>query len=145
MPAAVKFNEKYLIDRSIPEPNTGCWLWLGSVSQDGYSQVGKPPWSGHRIAFEVKHGPVPEGMEVDHICRVRCCVNPDHMQPLTHYDNLIKSYRKVSPNSLKTHCPKGHPLDGENLRLKKTSTRLGVSRQCKACERDRYQAKRKPK
>src|SRR6185436_17166122 len=96
-------------DWFIPEPNTGCWLWMRECNRDGY---GRAPWlSGrklaHRVSFYVLRGPVPIGLEIDHLCRVRCCVNPDHMELVTHHVNTMRGQSVMAINARKTHCSKG--------------------------------------
>ncbi len=121
---------------SIPEPNSGCWLWMGSVSQKGYGYMcgGKKHHhiSVHIAAYELSKGKVPNGMEIDHKCRVRCCVNPDHLQALTHADNVRRGIglaAKVSGiQKAKTHCPEGHPYDDKN-----TYVNPSGSRSCRTC------------
>ena len=73
----------------IPEPNTGCWLWLGGLNQKGYPQFKhqQRTWRAHRFMYERAKGPLPEGLTLDHLCRVRSCVNPDHLEPVTHAEN----------------------------------------------------------
>lgn len=85
--------------RHIPEPNSGCWLWVGAANRDGYglfcgSRKGKAQHLAHRISWELFRGPIPQGVEVCHRCDVRCCVNPDHLFLATHTDNMADMYRK---------------------------------------------------
>jgi len=128
----VTYDLEYLLKRSVPEPNTGCWLWLLGVSRDGYAQVGKAPWSGHAIASDLRLGPLPSGMERDHICRQRSCVNPDHIQYITDAENIARAdYTVNHRNKRKTHCKRGHELSGDNLYLHKRAA--GFSRECKTC------------
>src|SRR6516164_7314046 len=82
-------------DCFIPEPNSGCWLWFGVQTKDGYGR-----WGGganrklaHRISYERAKGPVPIGMQIDHLCRVRCCVNPDHLEVVTPLENNARGWR----------------------------------------------------
>lgn len=119
---------------AIPEPNSGCLLWLGRVVETGYGRTrhGSP---AHTIAYEKVIGPIPDGLEPDHLCRVRCCINPFHMEPVTHHENLRRAgilARVGDLNTAKTHCPRGHPYDGYNLAF----TTIG-GRRCRACARER--------
>lgn len=95
---------------------TGCWLWSGSSHSSGYGQfsVAAHPERAHRHAYETLVGPVPDGLELDHLCRVRCCVNPAHLEPVTHAENLR---RGESGMAKRTHCPKGHPYDPHKSRI----------------------------
>lgn len=138
-----------LVDRvrlwSIPEPNTGCWLWLGVLSEDGYPKMvvkGRRVFA-HRVAYSEMVGAIPDGMQLDHLCRTRCCVNPDHLEPVTQQENIARG-RAGEHNRSKTHCPSGHPFDETNTRWHVTTRRTW--RSCKTCDtqeqRDRY-ARRK--
>lgn len=83
---------------STPEPNTGCLLWVGAATKDGYGKVGLGPVEGapkfvayaHRVAFELENGPIPAGKTVDHKCRQRGCINPAHMEAVTHQQNCAR-------------------------------------------------------
>lgn len=107
-----------------------CWLWLASKNMAGYGQF----WSGeklvraHRFAFEHQFGSIPPGLEIDHICGNRACVNPDHMRCVSHRENMRASNSIFGRNAVKTHCKRGHAFEGSNLYISKTG-----SRQCRAC------------
>ena len=74
-----------------------CWIWQGDVGTTGYAKIGNSEY-GHVVFYERKHGPIPEGLELDHLCRLRCCVNPDHTEPVTHTVNVRRGLRaKLSP------------------------------------------------
>jgi hypothetical protein len=110
----------------------GCWLWLGSKSEHGYGYSGLfgLKWA-HRVAYRLCVGPIPEGLELDHLCRVPSCVNPEHLEPVTHRENVLRGINPWAANARKTHCPKGHPLDGRFV------TRGKRKRRCLTCHRDR--------
>lgn len=132
-----------LIDRlqrySLPEPNTGCWLWGGDWDVNGYGKINIIDDAGirrmrkaHLVYYEVTVGPVPAGMELDHKCRVRCCVNPAHMEPVTHEENMLRGLHTVQLlQSTKTHCPAGHPYD--EINTKRRTDRGWNARECRAC------------
>ena len=89
-----KFPQR-LQDKIYIEPNSGCWLWLGSLS-NGYGQTslyqaGKRDITLHRLAYELYKGEIPAGLEIDHLCRIRCCCNPDHLEAVTHLENQIRA------------------------------------------------------
>lgn len=95
---------------AIPEPNTGCWLWLGSINGGGYGRY-KHTYA-HRSAYEVVHGPIAAGLHIDHLCRVTCCVNPDHLEAVTPLENMRRAARARAGLSAgtETHCARGHEL-----------------------------------
>src|SRR5262245_43846462 len=80
---------------SVPEPNSGCWLWLGSLDRGGYGRVSSKGWRGcrnrlaHRLAYEAFISPIPDELTLDHRCRVRSCVNPAHLRPVTRGENTL--------------------------------------------------------
>lgn len=119
-----------------------CWVWIASLTKAGYGQFYVRPGEGSQLAhkwlWEATHGPVPGGLELDHICRNRPCVNPSHLEPVTRQVNNDRGWG----NNRKTHCPQGHPYDAENTSYRERDK----SRQCKECNRQRvrryHQAKR---
>lgn len=87
------------------EPTGFCWHWVSTISTKGYGRAQMTPINGprigrgaRRIAYELLVGPIPEGLEIDHLCRIRHCVNPDHLEPVTHAEN-IRRIRRSSPYS----------------------------------------------
>ena len=102
------------MEKVSPEPNSGCWLWTSAVNQKGYGRfnLNSIARKAHRISYEIHKGPIPTGLQIDHICRVTCCVNPDHLEAVTCEENVRRS---VLRGPVKTHCPKGHPYSGDNL------------------------------
>ncbi len=120
---------------SIAEPNTGCWLWLGSIGSSGYGhlRVNGRTRSAARLAYEIFRGSIPEGYEPDHLCRVRSCVNPDHLECVTHSENV----RRQSHAEQLT-CKKGHPLDG----IRSRSIGGRYCRICVAASKRRQRARR---
>ena len=113
------------------EPNTGCWLWTGKLDKDGYGRAGKPP--AYHLALQLHGIPVPPGMEPDHLCRVRCCVNPTHLEIVTHTENLLRGQSLQAQNARKTHCPQGHPYTPENTYIQVVNSRNW--RICRTCRR----------
>lgn len=131
----------------IPEPNTGCWLWTAYTTKQGYGAIGlsrgvsRDARLAHRIAWELYRGSIPEGMVLDHTCRVRCCVNPDHLRTVTPLVNTLENSSGVAAtNAAKTHCIYGHPLSGDNLRTvlhirKARGYKRETERICVTCNR----------
>ena len=94
-----------------------CWLWLAARVSTGYGYFGISAERlvlAHRYAYELLVGPIPTGLEIDHLCRVRTCVNPLHLQAVTHIENVRRG-RGGEWWAAKTHCPQGHPYSGRNL------------------------------
>lgn len=128
-----------------PEPNTGCWIWTGAISNTGYGNVSIGNIAGkqktrnvHRLIYELEVGPIKQGLTIDHLCRNRWCVNPVHLEPVTYREN---SMRGIGPqmlanrNLIKTHCPKGHPYSGDNLYVYKNSRNERLWRGCCVCRK----------
>jgi hypothetical protein len=116
---------------SMPEPNTGCWLWLSTIGNDGYPQInvdGKTK-RAHRISYEASKGAIPSGLTIDHLCKQPVCVNPDHLEAVTLRINLLRSSGITAVMSRKTHCLRGHELSGDNLYI------YPGRRICRACSR----------
>lgn len=102
------------IDRSDPD---GCWLWIGRTKPDGYVQrrwFGKKVYI-HRTAYELEVGAIPDGLVLDHLCRVRHCVNPAHLEPVTTRENIRRGVSVVAQQMSATHCKRGHALVDPNL------------------------------
>ncbi len=111
-------------------PDLGhCHLWIGSIHAEGYGVYSDV--LAHRIVYELTLGPIPAGLTLDHLCRVRPCVNPRHLEPVTLAVNVLRGESLPARNARKTHCPKGHPYDASNTYVNpRTGWRL-----CRACRR----------
>lgn len=154
-----------LIDRFLrnvsPEPNTGCWFWTGQMTKNGYGRfrvqenMRKTFGLAHIFSYRAYKGPIPKGMEIGHKCHDSCgdcaggsscphrsCVNPDHLEAMTHKENLRRG-RGPMPGALagaviqkaKTHCPRGHEYTPENL------YQTAKMRRCRTCDRIRARVK----
>ncbi len=116
----------------------GCWLWLGCKVGGGYGRF----WDGicyvmaHRWAYEDRFGKVPTGLQLDHLCRIRRCVRPDHLEPVTAKENIRRGETGLKGKS-KTHCPRQHEYNSGN-----TYIGLRGGRKCRTCRRTRWQKKK---
>lgn len=116
----------------IPEPNSGCWIWLGKLGGRGYGCYGRNNRAAHRLSWEIENGPIPDGLVVDHKCRNILCVNPSHLEPVTNVENVLRGKGPTALNAAKTHCHKGHEFTPKNTKLQIRNGR--VSRSCKKCQ-----------
>lgn len=128
----------------VPVTESGCWLWDGLVDPKGYGRayVNGKTHAVHRFVYEHYRGPIPPGLQIDHLCRVRCCVNPDHLEPVTSEVNTKRGIGPTALNTVKTHCPHGHPYTPENV----YSPPQNGGRQCRICKRNghlRWNVKRR--
>lgn len=120
-------------ERVIPEPNSGCWLWTENWNDAGYGTVyvsaARRQIMAHRHSYEISVGPIPEGLEIDHLCRQRCCVNPQHLEPVTTRENVLRMARALE-RERNFHCRNGHKRTEENTFVKPNGARV-----CNECRR----------
>ncbi|RCG27221.1 HNH endonuclease [Sphaerisporangium album] len=141
-----RITSKFRIDAE-----TGCWRWTGSKARGGYGQLwiaAKKGWrKAHQVTYELLIGPIPDGLELDHLChtrdrdcpggtncRHRCCVNPTHLEPVTHAENLRRGggvERAAELRRAITHCPQNHPYDEVNTHRNPSGSRV-----CRTCKRE---------
>jgi hypothetical protein len=115
-------------DRFYPKvsKSSTCWIWEAARDRRGYGQF----WLegrmhlAHRVAWQLAFTSIPADMELDHLCRNPSCVNPAHLEPVTHQENVRRA------RAIKTYCPQGHPYSGDNLKIGTRGQRL-----CRACHR----------
>lgn len=135
-----RFDEKYRIDES------GCWIWLGCKVSGNPSRKHGGKWTygqfskhrdgwtklmpAHRAAYELYVGPIGEGLELDHLCRNTLCVNPAHLEPVTHQVNIQRGYA-LKPK--KTHCINGHEMTEANIYIKPATAIRVAHRECRTC------------
>lgn len=110
-----------------PITESGCWIWAGTITPEGYGKKGRI--YAHRYSYETFKEPIPNGLQIDHRCRVRCCVNPDHLQVVTSKKNTLLGISPTAQNARKTHCKYGHEFTEENT----YPPPPGRGRRCKAC------------
>lgn len=128
----------------LTEKTAGCWYWLGKLDAYGYGKiyVGAKTRMAHQIAHQLHVGPVPKGLVINHkchtwdtackggnTCKHRSCVNPAHLEATTNRANILEGRGRGAIEARMTHCPKGHPLSGENLYIAPGGTR----RRCRIC------------
>ena len=127
----------------------GCWMWTGTLNDGGYGMfaVGGTNLRAHRWAYERFVGPIPAGLQIDHLCHdpdachggITCphrrCVNPAHLRPVTSQENTRRANSVARANTAKTHCPQGHPYAGDNLRVFDLGTTR--KRHCRTCDSGR--------
>lgn len=124
-----RFHAKFKVNTE-----SGCWEWTASRTTKGYGMIGSGAperrlLAAHRVAYEIYVGPIASGLQVDHLCRVRHCVNPDHLEPVTAQENVRRGLGPAGINAAKTHCPQGHEYTAENTYRNPSTNR----RMCRVC------------
>ena len=122
--------------KTMPIPECGCLIWIGAVKHwyGVFSKPGKKQVPAHRVAYEMANGPIPVGLVIDHKCRVKSCVNPDHLRVVTNAVNVTENSASVAAlNKAKTHCKRGHPLTPDNLVKWSNPNKSSGKRTCLAC------------
>lgn len=117
----------------------GCWLWTSAKNHAGYGvfQLRTQTARAHRWIYEQEVGSIPEGLQLDHLCRTRSCVRPSHLEPVTARENTMRGEGPSARNAQKTHCFRGHLLAGNNLIIK------SKQRDCRTCARQRQRDSRR--
>lgn len=110
---------------------SACWLWAGSMYHNGYGKYGRKGIMAHRIFYTLFRGHVPEDMVLDHLCKVRRCVNPAHLEIVTLAENILRGDSQWGLNSRKTHCKRGHEFTQANTGVQRSDGGR-VCRKCKA-------------
>lgn len=124
--------------RNVRHAEGGCWKWVGGTDRLGYGRAhvgGGKYQSAHRRAYESFVGPIPDGLVIDHLCRVRNCVNPEHLEVVTQRENVLRGSGVAAQAAAKTHCVNGHPFAGLNLTVTTDGRRV-----CRTCARERDRA-----
>lgn len=141
-PPEERFWEK--VDKNGPG---GCWLWTASKISAGYGNF-VPNGRGshtlaHRWAYEQAMGPIPAGADLDHLCRTPACVNPDHLEAVTHRENVLRGTSPSAGHARKTHCSHGHELVPENIYTPPSLPNARCCRTCRAAAAERSNERRK--
>jgi len=147
-----QFTFKSVTDRFLSHvemvPWSGCWIWMGSTNGNrqhpeyNYGKFGQltdgimQTVYAHRASYEMFRGKIQPGLQLDHVCRVRLCVNPMHLEPVIRLENVARGASGDFQAS-KTHCPQGHPYDTTNTLLISRLDGKSVSRMCRECSRER--------
>lgn len=146
--AMIQFLDPRLPDRfwekCIPEPNSGCWLWIAAATyhDGGYGRFTiSKAMRAHRVAYEALCAEIPPGLQLDHLCRTPCCVNPAHLEPVTNAQNARRGMVGIASGAkqrAKTHCPRGHAYSVDNTLIGTKGERV-----CRICKRAVHRAWKK--
>ena len=123
-----KFNSHWILDET-----TSCWEWTAYTQKNGYGTFGfrHKMHLAHRASYILFVGEIPIGLQLDHLCRNRACVNPAHLEPVTNKENILRGISPSAINARKELCIRAHLLTGDNLAI------YGNERRCRTCDRER--------
>lgn len=119
---------------------TDCLVWTGKLDKDGYGR--NKGIMAHRVAYQEAGHELISGLEIDHLCRNRACINPDHLEQVTHKENTLRGNTITAANKAKTHCPLGHEYTEENTYIVKPK-KLRQCRRCNLISVKKYQQRTK--
>lgn len=128
--------EERLARHSLFISETGCIVWTGHKTPNGYGvlKVGGKWKSVHRLAYEQAYGPIPDGLVIDHLCRVKPCKNPDHLEAVSSQTNILRGVGITAKYAARTHCKRGHALTDDNIYNSPVRIKRG-ERLCKLCHK----------
>lgn len=133
-----------LMEKIEVDPSSGCWIWKGALNNNGYGILyiklpdgRRAPRLAHRLMYAERIGPLTDGLVLDHLCRVRNCANPEHLEQTTHRINILRGEGLAAKRAVATHCVHGHELSGDNVIL--VNGRYRRCRECKLIESRLYQ------
>jgi HNH endonuclease len=138
-PLLERFEEKY-----IPEPNSGCWIWVGALDRDGYGRFyvdgTATSVSAHRISYALFKDILASDLQLDHLCRNRLCINPDHLEQVTARENWNRGFTLARRTQINNQCQRGHELTPDNVKISADKRRR--CRQCTRLSQQRYDKRR---
>lgn len=125
-------SERFWARVDVPYQPSCCWEWTGCVKSNGYGDCtfGAKSFMPHRVAYTLLVGPIPNGLQIDHLCRNRKWVNPDHLEPVTNKENARRGISPIATKMRRNHCHRGHEYTPENTKLDHKGSRV-----CQACRR----------
>ncbi len=138
----IEYNIKSIVRflEKVDDTKSNCWLWTATKNIDGYGMVtiNSKLRSAHRVSYELFVSEIPNELMIDHLCRTRNCVNPEHMELVTNKENILRGKGIAAINSQKTHCHRGHKFTDDNTFISKIG-----SRNCRMCLKIRNDARPK--